>query len=183
MTPLCTWCGTDEYVDDYDVAEDIASCSGPGHAEPRMFQPRVEAAHRKEASALDALPGGIALELGLYEVLPKLLTVGEWAETGVVEYRYAKADPEGYAWMLDRWGHVSHGPRRYSSTNFIGSTLGALSRVGNVRHHPGRGTGIFDRNHEVGYWTLEPALDSAIDVSWERFADEHALDPKRWPFP
>jgi hypothetical protein len=106
MIPMCKWCGSDLYVDDYDEASDIATCLGPGHPEPRMFEPKAEQAHAK-AKELQLMEGGIASELGLYTDLPKLLSYGEYVDTNVVEYRYGIAHPQEYAWMLDRWGHVA----------------------------------------------------------------------------
>lgn len=181
MIALCTWCATDEYVEDHDMVNDVAYCTGPGHAEPRMFEPRKEQTARvARSAALTALPDGIANELGLYEDLPALLRLGEWAETGVVEYRYGIAHPDGYKWMLDRWGHVAQSSRRFSVTVFIGSTLGALTRATNVTHKSGPGTGFFGYNTTLGYWTLEPVPAKTVDMSWYQCATDEGLNPEEW---
>jgi hypothetical protein len=177
---LCTWCGTDEYVEEYDIANDIAYCSGPGHLEPRMFQPKIERALAK-ANELADLDEGIASELGLYEDLANLLEYGKRLETAVVEYRYGIAHPENYSWMLDRWGHVTQGPRKYSTTAFIGSTLGQLTRMTNVAHKSGPSTAFFSYNSWVGYWTLEPVPSTIVDIGWTQFALDAGIDPNTWP--
>ncbi len=181
MVPTCTWCGTDEYIDDYDPAEDLAWCVGPGHIEPRMFQPKAEAKALAAANKLAALPEGMATELGLWTQLPALLSHGEWVDTNVVEYRYGIVDPDGYRQMLDRWGHVKQGPRKYSVSSYIGATLGHLSRSTNVTYKAGSGSGFFAYNSAVGFWTLEPVPAETIDVGWKHFATQHNLDANDWP--
>ena len=180
MNATCSWCGSDDYVVDYDADNDIAMCSGPGHPEPRMFEPKAERAARLEAeqaarsrrssSGGSSVGYGIAKQLGLYDLLPPLLRSDEWAETGVVEHRFALAHPAEYAWMLDRWGHVGQGPRQYSTTSFIGSTLGWLTRAGVVALKMGRGTGFYDYNGDLGTWSLAPADEDAVDLSWHDYA-------------
>jgi hypothetical protein len=181
MIALCTWCGTDEYVEDHDVINDVAYCTGPGHAEPRMFEPKKEKAATDAKNALTGLPDGIANELGMYEDLPLVLRLGEWAETGVVEYRYGISHPKEYGWMLDRWGHVFQSPRKFSVTSFVGSTLGDLSRSTNITHKPGPGTGLFSHNATLGYWTLQPVPTETVDMSWYQCATDVGLDPAVWP--
>ena len=182
MNLNCIVCGTDLYVDEYDAEADTAWCTGTGHPEPRLVEPKKEAAAAKAKSeALNPLGYGIAYELGLYDDLPDLLNVGEWADTAVVEYRYGTTHPDQYAEMLRRWGHVAQSPRRYSVTSFIGSTLGQLSRSTNVTYREGPGTGFFAYNTRIGYWTLEPIPDSTITMSWERCAGDAGIDPNTWP--
>ena len=176
---LCLWCASDEYVDDYDPSTDVASCSGPGHPETRMFQPRAEeAARAAQHSHLDGLPHGIAYELGLYEDLPAVLNHGEWADTIVVKYRYAIAHPTSYSEMVTRWDNDN---TRYSTSAFIGSTLGDLSRATNVTHRNGPGTGFFSFNNNIGHWTLEPVPQHTITMNWQEFATREGLDPDQWP--
>lgn len=182
MNPMCSWCASDEYIDDYDAERDEAWCTGPGHPEPRMFEPKKEAAARAaKEKALSGLSFGIAHELGLYEDLVEVLRPGQWMETGAVEYCYGVEHPEIYRQMLDRWGHVAQSPRKYSVTSFIGSTLGQLSRWTNVTYRSGPGTGFFSYNRWVGYWTLEPVPDDAATTSWEVLARSEGLDPSGWP--
>ena len=187
MSTLCLWCGSDVYIDDHDEANDQAHCTGPGHPEPRMFEPKAEAKAKAEAAAAAKkawrrdLGYGIAHRLDLYNDLYQLLNNGEWAETGVIEYRYGTAHPKNYQWMIGRWGHTSQGPRKYSVTSFVGSTLGQLSHSDmNVTYRSGPGTGCFDHNAAVGYWTLDPAPADATTTSWSSFATEQGLDPTKW---
>jgi hypothetical protein len=142
-----------------------------------MWEPAKEAPHPSGP----ALADGIAADIGLYDDLPSCLSVGEWAETGVVEHRYGTIRPEQYEWMVKRWGHTAQGPRRYSVTSFIGSTLGTLSRVINVTYKRGRGTGFFSYNADIGMWTLKPVPADAREVTWAAFAAELGHDPGDWP--
>jgi hypothetical protein len=178
----CTWCGTDEHVDAYDPVDDIAWCSGPGHPEPRMFQPKLERAIRRETDdKWRYLSNNIAAGYGLYDLLPELLVAGEWSDTNVVEHRFALAHPEIYAELLDRWGHVSQGSRKYSTTSFLGSTLGALCRAANVTHKSGHGSGRFSYNRWVGFWTIETVPADAVDIGWADYAVLNGFDPESWP--
>lgn len=175
MIATCRWCATDEYAE-YDATAGVALCSGPGHTEVRMWEPASEI-----ASTTPDLGDGIAAAFGLYEDLPLCLNVGEWVETGVVEHRYGTAHPREYAAMVDRWGHVAQGPRRYSVTSFIGSTLGSLCRSSGVAHKKGPGTGFFSYNGGIGYWTLTPVPADAVDLSWAAFAPTVECHPNDWP--
>jgi hypothetical protein len=183
MIPTCSWCASDAYVDDYDEVNDLALCTGPGHGERRMFQPKAEhAAQKAHQNSLSYLSDGIAADLGLYDTLPDLLNPGEWADTPTVEYRLGIQEPDTYKVLLDRWGHVSQGPRKYSTTSFVGSTLGQLSRATNVTYKPGQGTGIFKGNSSIGFWTLEPVPAETTVMTWKRCAEDAGVDPNTWPF-
>ena len=175
MVVICRWCATDEYAE-LDEVTGLARCVGPGHDEAREWEPNDET--EPEARGL---ADGIAAELGLYVDLPLCLNVGEWAETGVVEHRYGTAHPHEYAIMLQRWGHVAQGPRQYSVTTFIGSTLGALSRSSGVATKKGPGTGFFSYNAGLRYWTLTPVPPDAVDLSWADFAVSIGAHPNDWP--
>jgi hypothetical protein len=181
MSTLCTWCGSDVYVDAYDPATDEGWCSGPGHSEPRLFNPAAEKKLQKEKHAPSALGYGIAYELGIYDALPELLVAGEWADTPTVEYRFGTAYPDVYEKLLARWGHVAQSPRKYSVTSFIGSTLGQLSRATNVTHKGGHASGFFSYNSTVGFWTLEPVPAETVDTGWEQCATAAGIDPDTWP--
>jgi hypothetical protein len=181
MLTLCTWCGSDVYVDTYDALTDEAWCSGPGHPEPRLFNPAAEKRAQQAQQAVSPLGYGIAYELGIYDALPELLVTGEWADTPTVEYRYGTTYPEIYADLLVRWGHVAQSPRKYSVTSFIGSALGHLSRATNVTHKSGPGSGFFSYNSTVGFWTLEPVPADTVDMGWEQCATEAGIDPDTWP--
>ena len=73
---------------------------------------------RHRASA-EAGYSGIAAELGVYDDVFLCLSPGEpWLEHGIVEHRDKELCPTAYRKMIDRWGHVIQGPRRYSVTAF-----------------------------------------------------------------
>lgn len=142
MIPTCTWCASDAYVDDYDEVNDLALCTGPGHGEQRMFQPKAEhAAQKAHQNSPSYLSDGIAADLGLYDTLPDLLNPGEWADTPTVEYRLGIQEPDTYRVLLDRWGHVSQGPgstapRRSSAPRSVSCREPRTSPTG-----PGRAPG------------------------------------------
>jgi len=173
---VCGWCASDEYVD-YDGSTKVAVCTGPAHVVARMWEPAAES----KATGPAALGDGIAADLGLYEDLALCLSVGEWAETGVVEHRYGTAHPTKYAQMAQRWGHTAHGPRRYTVTTFIGSTLGSLCRAAIVAHKAGIGTGFFDYNSGIGMWTLVPVPALTTDMTWEKLAVGLGHQARDWP--
>ena len=65
-------------------------------------------------------PRGIGAELGVYDDVFLCLSPGEpWLEHGIVGHRYKELCPTAYREMIDRWGHVIQGPRRYSVTAFL----------------------------------------------------------------
>ena len=64
--------------------------------------------------------GGIGAKLGVYEDVFLCLSPGEpWLEHRIVEHRYKELFPAAYLEMINRWGHVSQGPRRYSVKAFL----------------------------------------------------------------
>src|SRR6266511_1965183 len=75
--------------------------------------------------------GGIGAKLGVYDDVFLCLSPGEpWLEHGIVEHRYKELCPAAYLEMIDRWGHVSQGPRRYSVTAFLTRAWSQLARDG-----------------------------------------------------
>lgn len=175
MIVNCSTCGTDEYVD-FDETTGVALCVGPGHPIERMWEPR-----REVEKPVRGLADGIAAELGLYDDLLTCLRHGEWAETGVIEHRYGTDHPSSYRWMVERWGHVAQSPRRYSVTSFIGSTLGALTRATDVSYREGRGTGFYDYNPTIGFWTLKPVPTDTVESAWATVAVELGHLSHCWP--
>src|SRR5918992_5325327 len=74
---------------------------------------------RRHRSSAEASLRGIAAEFGVYDDVFLCLSPGEpWAEHGIVEHRYKELRLTEYREMIDRWGHVIQGPRRYSVTAF-----------------------------------------------------------------
>lgn len=175
---LCSICASDEYVT-YDPATRVVVCDGPAHPTERVWE-LVEPT--KHPTAVVAANEPLRVQKRLFEDLPACLLVGEWADTGVVEHRYGQRHPETYAWMIERWGHVAMGERPYSSTSFIGSALGDLSRTPAVAFKAGGvGTGMYRHNRTIGLWTRPPVLDNAVDMTWERFAYQQGFHPKDFP--
>jgi hypothetical protein len=181
MIGTCKFCATDEYTD-FDSASGVALCNGPGHTGERMWEPESERPTASSArSDRNDRSDSIAAELGLYDDLLDCLRLGEWAETGVVEHRYGTAHPSKYQSMIDRWGHCAQGPRRYSVTTYIGSTLGTLCRGATVTHRSGAATGFFQYNPVIGFWTLQPIQPQMVERSWATEAVELGHQPGDWP--
>src|SRR5919108_492613 len=75
---------------------------------------------RRHRSLPETSLRGIAAELGVYDDVFLCLSPGEpWLEHGIVEHRYKELRPTVYREMINRWGHVIQGPRRYSVTAFL----------------------------------------------------------------
>ena len=87
--------------------------------------------------------GGIGAKLGVYDDVFLCLSPGEpWLEHGIVEHRYKELCPAAYLEMIDRWGHVSQGPRRYSVTAFLTRAWSQLARDGILATKLGPATGL-----------------------------------------
>jgi hypothetical protein len=126
-------------------------------------------------------PDGIAAELGLYDGLLSGLAPGEPpVEYGVVEYRYGLAHPTEYRYLVDMYGHVAHGPKRYTASAFIAATLGPMGRAGEVVAYDGPATGRWSYNSSVSYWSL-PGAPASPMVTWETWAVAEEIDPETWP--
>lgn len=121
--------------------------------------------------------GGLAEELNLATALPAALaSLGDgWFELGLVEKAYAEAAPDGFATMVARWGHSSHGGHpTYSATTYLARTLGTLGREGAVAYHRGTGTGRWSYNSDISWWATVPPPGWEHRTSW---ADVHGTDP------
>ena len=97
--------------------------------------------------------GGIGAKLGVYDDVFFCLSPGEpWLEHGIVEHRYKELCPAAYLEMIDRWGHVSQGPRRYSVTAFLTRAWSQLARDGMLA------TKLWSRHWPVSTQRLHPVL-------------------------
>jgi hypothetical protein len=104
--------------------------------------------------------GGIGAKLGVYDDVFLCLSPGEpWLEHGIVEHRYKELCPSAYRQMIDRWGHVIQGPRRYSVTAFLTRTWARLAADGLLAAHLGPATGMYqhNRNTTILYWAQSVA--------------------------
>jgi hypothetical protein len=127
--------------------------------------------------------GGIMDDLGLFDDLPLCLSAEVYAEHGVIEDAYKRLRPARYAEIVGIYGHVAHGPKKYTATSFIAQALGHLLRRQAVVWVEGPATGFFDYNRRVGYWALPPGPADGSTLSWERYATDNGDDPKRWELP
>jgi hypothetical protein len=104
---------------------------------------------------------GIAAELGVYDDVFLCLSPGEpWLEHGIVEHRYKELRPTVYREMINRWGHVIQGPRRYSVTAFLTRRWSQLAIDGVLAAQLGPATGVYQHNGTIMYWALPPAPEA-----------------------
>lgn len=111
---------------------------------------------------------GLAEELGLATELPAALaSLGEgWFEYGLVERTYARAKPQDFALIVERWGHTALQHKQYTCSAYIAGTLGRLAKDHHVHYRPGKGTGRWDFNQPISYWSLDPAADWEKRTTW-----------------
>ena len=119
---------------------------------------------------------GLAAELGLATELPAVLVpfAGQWVEYGVVEHAYAKANPQDFARLVERYGHTAVSAKRYTASAYLARVMGDLSRTGQILFHPGQATGRSAYDTDISWWALAPEPDWSMRLSW---ADTgHSLD-------
>jgi hypothetical protein len=190
MIEVCPLCG-----DDYDVtAEGVpAGDAGSGLRPFRCRHPQ----HGGEGFVWFAAPAGLsgkggggadlgfAEELGLYDLLPTLLVRGEpWVEYGIVERRLREAEPDVFAELVERYGHIeTHGSKTYTASAFIARTLGDLTRPprGPLVASCGTGpaTGFWSYNHQVFYWALPPGPPVSDKRTFVEWAQIRGWDPAK----
>lgn len=124
---------------------------------------------------------GIGAQLGVYDTLLSLFRSGDLpVEYGVVEHRFAEADPVTYGELVRRYRHTVYGPTRYSASAFLGAALGLLAREGLLAFVPCRATGYWAYNGRLSAWSTTPAVET-VPVSWEAFSLANGWDPGDWP--
>jgi hypothetical protein len=123
---------------------------------------------RPPAMPDDAGLSGLADELGLAIELPAALGQfpGQWVEYGLIERAYARAKPEDWAMLVQRYGHTAIAAKRYTVSAFLGGTLGRLHRGGYVAYHHGPATGRWSYNGETSWYALHPEPDWRERLSW-----------------
>jgi len=124
-----------------------------------------------------------AEDLGLPNDLLTCFEHGEpFVEYGIVEYRYAaKANPTVYKQLVEDYGHTSLGPKRYTASAFIASTLGRMEKEGLLAYKSGTATGFWSYNGGISFWSLVPPSSEAPPLTFKTFATEQGFDPKSWP--
>ena len=128
--------------------------------------------------------GGIGAKLGVYDDVFLCLSPGEpWLEHGIVEHRYKELCPAAYLEMIDRWGHVSQGPRRYSVTAFLTRAWSQLARDGVLATKLGPATGLYEHNGSILYWALPPGPEAQRIRTWADFAADLGISPCDWTLP
>ena len=125
---------------------------------------------------------GLSTAYGLYDDLLAVIShTDPWMEYGIIEYRYALAQPDTYAQIVDRYGHVAITPKRYTASSFIGAALGKLRRDGDLSYKTCTATGRWAYNSQISAWATNPAPTSPDVLTWVDFALERGFDPDVWP--
>ncbi len=111
---------------------------------------------------------GLTAELGLAIELPAAVAKysGQWVEYGVVEHAYATARPEGFAFLVAKYGHNCVAPKSYTASAFLARALGTLSTHNYVFFHPGPATGRWKYNEQISWWATAPAPEWPQGLSW-----------------
>ncbi len=81
---------------------------------------------------------GLAEELNLESELPAALAAlgAGWWKYGLVERSCASRCPDGWARMVEQWGHTAIAAKRYTASSYLAGTLGRLSRLAAVASTP-----------------------------------------------
>jgi hypothetical protein len=139
---------------------------------------------RRHRISAKAGPRGIGAELGVYDDVFLCLSPGEpWLEHGIVEHRYKELCPTAYREMIDRWGHVIQGPRRYSVTAFLTRACSQLAGNGVLAAQLGPATGLYEHNRRILYWALPPGPEAQRIRTWADFAADLGISAYDWTLP
>lgn len=111
---------------------------------------------------------GLAAELRLDIELPAAIACrpSEWLEYAVVEKLYADANPLDFGLLVRRYSHTAIAATKYSTSAFLASALGRLSRTGHVLYRSGPATGRWSYNGQISWWAIPPAPAPENSTSW-----------------
>lgn len=181
MRQVCPLCALEDYL------EELAADKEAGTIDYECHNPTCSSFSWRTTPSHSNLDGrtGIAAEYGVHDDLLACIEPDDpFLEYGIIEYRYARLRPDIYMnEFIPRWGHTCLGPRRYTVSAFLASTLGSLLRSGELAWKGGPATGYWSYNHDVSYFTHRrtPLPDQLL--SWNEFATARGEDPDQWPLP
>ena len=171
---VCPICGLDDDVQLLQAAgEWIFTCDAATHV-PYEWRPTLT------SRTLRSYRSGVGEELGVYDDLLACVDDG-LAEYGVIEYRFATRAPETYAELIRRYSHGALGPKRYTTSSFLGGALGQLWREEAIDGRWVPATAYWSYNTQVGGYATAPVHDDTPVLSWEQFATSLGIDPQTWP--
>lgn len=177
LRQVCPLCASDDLVTLRSDGPDlwVFVCTAEQSHHPYEWQP-VGTPHFEPGRV------GIAEELGVYDDLLRCLEPGECVEYGIVEHRFAGASPAAYRQLVERYGHVSVQPSKYTASAFLSHALSQLAREGLVELSWTKGTGYWTYLTRVSAWALvgtgaDPAVST---LNWSDFAVDSGLDPDVW---
>lgn len=132
---------------------------------------------------------GVMDEYGLFSSLPKVVDHHRWVEYGVLEYRFATAEPDTFRELVDRYGHTSLGKKGYTASALLGACFGLLATRGDLLYRADKGTGCWAYNQPSSYYVKsrgaasEPVAASEL-LRYADFARALGEDPTSvawWP--
>jgi hypothetical protein len=175
---VCPLCASDD-----DVTSEVDSdghwylvCNSKSSGHPFRWTPER---HSVDASGHE----GIAEEWGIYDdLLATFEHKQEFVEHGIVEYRYALANPTVYQLLVDRYSHRTLRPTQYTVSVFIGGILSRLQRDGLLLESSCSATGFW-KGQGVRAWALADCSPGAPVVTWYEFASALGIDSESWPIP
>jgi hypothetical protein len=153
------------------------TCANPAHGESYSWLTTGRDRHTESGNE------GICNDLHLYEDLLRCVIPGEaYLEYGVIEYRYALANPETYKKLVSTYSHTALGETPgYSASALIGGALGKLPRDGLLVRVLRKSTGYWSYNGQLNTYALSPGPTDEATITWAGFATDLDLDPNAWP--
>lgn len=123
---------------------------------------------------------GDTLGLGLDIELPKAVAVATarygsvWVEYGLIESAYGQANPGDWALLLKEYGHTHYcaTPEErkalgYTASKYLARSLGSLGAHGVLIHAKAPGTGRWDYNNPISFYSLPPGGDWDDRTTWQ----------------
>lgn len=184
ICPLCTQARTvtaTSALDDRDRPILLLRCDDASHDVLRWEM--ADMAARRALRRRTRRPSrSLVQRMGLYDKLRAVLARFDgWVEHGVVEHAFAQDNPDEYAELVARMGHVAvDGAASSSASGYLSRMLGNLTRSDEVEHRRVEATGQWSYNRDISAWKRADAGSDEL-LSWEDFATANGIDPDSWP--
>jgi hypothetical protein len=172
---VCPVCGYDDEVKTYKVDDDwVMICEYQAHL-PYEWRPAGQYARAVSYRT------GLGEELGVYDTLLECVTL-DIVEYGVVEHLFSQADPTTYKHLVERYGHRTVKPSKYTVSSFLGGALGHLWREELIGGLWGPATGCWSSNGVIGCYVLAEGDEDGPITSWVDYVTGTlGVAPGDWP--
>lgn len=175
---VCPLCGIDDEVVREREGDGVVRFTCVADTNRHPYEWRVRGGRQDFGVPSD----GVGAELGVYDTLVSVFEPeAPLVEYGVVEHRFALADPNTYRELVRRYRHTAYGPTRYSASAFLGGALGLLAREEILVYQPCTATGYWKYNSKISAWGLPSETTERPLVTWSAFALESGHSPNDWP--